>query len=167
MCGEIVNSQIKSSHLWTFYGSIILDAWMWHLDLEFHFKRRVVLGISNPSKCLLTSVCCSINNTKSPKFSSVNSHVFHESGKTPQASLPIDWISSSPLKQLSGDQPIQKYTIWYHGVQALRYQFWLLSKWSWNKETCISGWHVASNRSIPYSNSAVASCHPPGLMRNV
>jgi hypothetical protein len=26
---------------------------------------------------------------------------------------------------------------------------------------------VASNRSIPYSNSAVASCHPPGLMRNV
>ncbi len=76
---------------------------------------------------------CSINNTKSPKFSSVNWHVFHESGKTAQASLPIDWNSSSPLKQLSGDQPIQKYTIWYHGVQALRYQFWLLSKWSWNK----------------------------------
>jgi hypothetical protein len=58
MSGEIVNSQIKSSHLWTFfYGSIILDAWMWHLDLELHSNRHVVLGISNPSKCLLTSVC--------------------------------------------------------------------------------------------------------------
>jgi hypothetical protein len=75
MCGEIVNSQIKSSHLWTFYGSIILDAWMWHLDLEFHFKRRVVLGISNPSKCLLASVCAP-STTLNPQNSLQLTHMY-------------------------------------------------------------------------------------------